>query len=55
MHHPLGNYAGSDNAKGEPAAEMAAAAGVVVPAEFEIRREVRMSRPGMLTEILIVL
>ena len=55
MNHPFGNDAGRNNAQGEPAAEMAAAAGIVVTAKLEVGREISMTGPGVLTEGLVVL
>ena len=55
IHHFLCNHTGSNNPKGEPAAELAAAAGIVVTAVLEICREVCVTGPGVLTEGLIVL
>ena len=54
MNHLLGDDAGCNYSQGEPAAEMAAAAGVIVSAILEICREVCVTGPGVLAEILIV-
>ncbi len=54
MHHPFGNDARRNNAQGKPAAEVAAAAGVVEPAEAKVCGEVGVARAGVLPEALIV-
>ena len=55
VEHFLGHHTCCDDAQGEPSAEMSAAAGVVEPAELEVGGEVRMTRTGMLPELLIIL
>ena len=55
VHHLFGNYARRNYSQGKPAAELAAAAGVVVTAVLEIGREVRVTLPWVLTEGLVVL
>ena len=55
IKHFFGNDAGCHNAKGDPAAEMAAAAGVVEPAVLEVGRKVGVAGTGVLAELLVVL
>ncbi len=54
VEHLLGHYTRGHNAQGEPAAEMAAAAGVVETAEFKVGGEIGLAGTGMLPELLVV-
>ena len=54
VEHLLGHNPRGHNAQGEPAAEMAAAAGVVETAEFKVGGEIGLAGTGMLPELLVV-
>ena len=55
IEHLLGYYAGRHDAQRDPAAEVAAAAGVVESAVLEVGREVGMAGTGVLAELFVVL